>query len=104
MYVRFLKFNTNPRRRSEVEAVSDRAFAIARQQQGFISIHFVISSDESEYGSFSLWEQKDDAETGGGAIRSQLEATLQDLATAPPTIDVYEIYKPGKQLVRRVKY
>lgn len=95
MYARFLKFNTDPSRRSEVEAVADRAFEIAKQQQGFISIHFVISSDENEYGSFSLWESKDDAETGGGAIRSQIGATLQELATAAPTIDVYEIYKPG---------
>ena len=94
MYARILKFNTDPSRRSEVEAVADRAFTIARQQQGFISIHFIISTDESEYGSFSLWESIDDAEKGGGAIRSQLEATLQDLATAPPTLDVYEVYKP----------
>ena len=91
MYARLLKFNTDPSRRSEVEAVADRAFAIAKQQQGFISIHFIISPDESEYGSFSLWESMDDAETGGGAIRAQLEEALQDLATAPPTIDVYEI-------------
>jgi heme-degrading monooxygenase HmoA len=95
MYARLLKFNTDPSRRSEVEAVADRAFAAAKQQQGFISIHFIISTDESEYGSFSLWESMDDAETGGAAIRSQLEETLQDLATAPPTIDVYEIYKPS---------
>ena len=95
MYARLLKFNTDPSRRSEVEAVADRAFAIAKQQQGFISIHFIISPDESEYGSFSLWESMDDAETGGGAIRAQLEETLQDLATAAPTVDVYEIYKPS---------
>ena len=56
--------------------------AIAKQQQGFISIHFIISPDESEYGSFSLWESQDHAETGGGAIRSQLAETLQDLAAA----------------------
>jgi len=95
MYARFLKFNTDPSRRSEVEAVADRAFAIAKQQQGFISIHFVISSDESEYGSFSLWESENDAETGGSAIRSEVAETLQSIATAPPTIDVYEVYKPG---------
>jgi heme-degrading monooxygenase HmoA len=95
MYARFLKFNTDPSRRSEVEAVADRAFAIAKQQQGFISIHFVISSDESEYGSFSLWESENDAETGGSAIRSEVAETLQGIATAPPTIDVYEVYKPG---------
>ncbi len=95
MYARFLKFNTDPSRRSEVEAVADRAFEIAKKQQGFISIHFVISSNESEYGSFSLWESMDEAEAGGDAIRSQIGATLQELATAPPTIDVYEVYKPG---------
>jgi heme-degrading monooxygenase HmoA len=95
MYARFLKFNTDPSRRSEVEALADEAFAIAKKQQGFISIHIVVSSDESEYGSFSLWESKNDAEAGGSAIRSETGVTLQKLASAPPTIDVYEVYKPG---------
>jgi heme-degrading monooxygenase HmoA len=95
MCARFLKFSTDPSKRSEVEAVADKAFAIAKQQQGFISIHFIISSDESTYGSFSLWESKDDAETGGAEIRSQLDAQLREIATAPPSLDVYEIYKPG---------
>ena len=78
MYARLLKFNTDPSRRSEVEAVADRAFEIAKQQQGFISIHFIISSDETEYGSFSLWESMDNAEAGGDTIRSQIGPTLQD--------------------------
>ncbi len=95
MYARLLKFNTDPNRRSEVEALADKVFALAKEQKGFISIHFIISSDESEYGSFSLWESENDAETGGSAIRSEIAEKLQGLATAPPTIDVYEVYKPG---------
>ena len=95
MYARLLKFNTDPNRRSEVEALADRVFALAKEQKGFISIHFIISADESEYGSFSLWESENDAETGGSAIRSEVVETLQGIATAPPTIDVYEVYKPG---------
>lgn len=95
MYARFLKFNTDPSRRPQVEALADSVFEIAKKQQGFISIHFIISSDESEYGSFSLWESENDAEMGGSAIRSETGATLQELAAAPPTIDVYEVYKPG---------
>ena len=95
MYARLLKFNTEPSRRSEVEAVADKACEIAKQQQGFISIHFIISSNASEYGSFSLWESMDDAEAGGDAIRSQIGAKLQELAKAPPSLDVYEVYKPG---------
>ena len=47
MYARFLKFSTDPGKRSEVEALADKAFTIARQQQGFICIHFIISLDES---------------------------------------------------------
>lgn len=95
MYARFLKFNADPSKRSEVEALADRAYAIAKQQQGFISIHFIISSDESEYGSFSLWESNNDAEAGGTAIRSETATTLEELVSTPPMIDVYEVYKPG---------
>ena len=95
MYARFLKFSTDPGKRSEVEALADKAFTIARQQQGFISIHFIISSDESTFGSFSLWESENDADAGGVAIRSQVNATLQQIAIAPPSMDTYEIYKPG---------
>jgi len=95
MYARFLKFNADPSKRSEIEALADSAFAIAKKQQGFISIHFVISSDESEFGSFSLWESENDAEVGGSAIRSGTATTLQGLASTPPMIDIYEVYKPG---------
>ena len=95
MYARLLKFNADPNRRSEVETLADTVFGLAKEQKGFISIHFIISSDESEYGSLSLWESENDAETGGSAIRSETAETLQGIATAPPTIDVYEVYKPG---------
>lgn len=95
MYARYLKFKANPSKRPEVEALADHAFAIAKQQHGFISIHFVISQDESEYGSFSLWESKNDAEAGGTAIRSKTAVTLEELASTPPTIDIFEVYKPG---------
>ena len=95
MYARLLKFNTDPNRRSEVEALADKVLALAKEQKGFISIHFIISSDESEYGSLSLWESENDAETGGSAIRSEIAEKLQGLATAPPTVDIYEVYKPG---------
>ena len=94
MYARYLKFSADPGKRSEVEALADRAFTIAKQQQGFISIHFLISPDESEYGSFSLWESENDAEAGGTAIRSGTATILEELASTHPTIDVYEVYKP----------
>ena len=96
MYARFLRFNTSPGNRSKVEAIADKAFSIARGLPGFISIHFTISDDEGTYGSFSLWESKEQADAGGAEIRSQVSAELEQVATAPPSVDTYEIYKPGE--------
>ena len=95
MYARFFKFQAAPSRRPEVEALADQVFEFAKSQQGFISIHFVITEGETEFGSFSLWESKDDAVAAGESIRSKIGGTLQNLASAPPEVEVYEVYKPG---------
>lgn len=94
MYARLLQFNSDPSKRPEVEAIADMAYTIARQQKGFIGIHFIISPDENRYGSFSLWETREDADTGGETIRGQVSEALQAVATAPPTVETFEVYKP----------
>lgn len=95
MYARFFRFNANPDRRPEIEALADQVFKMAKSLQGFISIHFVIAGDENEFGSFSLWESKDDATAAGESIRSEIGETLQKVASGPPKTNVYEVYKPG---------
>lgn len=96
MYARFLTFKAGSDRRPEVEALADQVFELAKSQQGFISIHFVISQDENEFGSFSLWESKDNAMAAGESIRSEVGEALQNLASETPEIEVYEVYKPGQ--------
>ena len=96
MYARFLTFKAGPDRRPEVEALADQVFEFVKSQQGFISIHFVIAEDENEFGSFSLWESRDDAVAAGESIRSEIGAALENLASEAPKIEVYEVYKPGK--------
>ncbi len=95
MYARVLVLKANPGDRAEVEALADQAFAIMKTQPGFISIHFVISADESTYGSFSLWETEEAANAAGDSVQSRLAGAMQALATAQPTIEVFEVYKPG---------
>jgi len=72
MYVRFLTFKANPRRRSEVEALGDQVFKYVKTLKGFISVHFIISENANEYGSFSLWESRADAIAAGQSIRSKI--------------------------------
>ena len=95
MYARFFTFKADSGQRSEVEALADHVFGFMKSLPGFISVHFVISAEENEYGSFSLWESKDDAKAAGESIRSEIGGKLQNLASEPPAIEVYEVYKPG---------
>lgn len=95
MYARFFTFKAGPDRRPEVEVLANKVFEFVKSQQGFISIHFVINEGQNEFGSFSLWESKDDAVTAGESIRSEIGGTLQNLVSEGPRIEVYEVYKPG---------
>ena len=94
MYARYFTFKTKPGVRSEVEALADQVFGFMKSQQGFVSIHFLISEDETKCGSFSLWESKQDAESAGESVRSKMKEVVEKLAAEPPTQEVFEVYKP----------
>lgn len=95
MYARVLVLKAEPSQRTEVEALSNQAFAIMKTLPGFISVHFVISTEENKYGSFSLWESKETALAAGDSLKSQLAGAMQGLGSAPPTMEVFEVHKPG---------
>ena len=80
--------------RSEVEALADQVFGFIKSLQGFISAHFLISEDAAEYGTFSLWESKQDADSAGESIRSKTREELDKLLVEPPAQRVFEVYKP----------
>lgn len=94
MYARQLVFKANPDRRAEVEKLADQAFGFMKSLKGFISVHFLVSDDEKQYSSLSLWESKGDADTAGAAITEKTAGTLHELVLEPPEIQIYEVYKP----------
>ena len=95
MYARHFSFKAGPDCRSEVEALADHVFGFMKSRQGFVSVHFIISANEDEYGSFSLWESRDDAVAAGEAISSEIGGRLQSIAPEAPGSVIYEVYKPG---------
>lgn len=95
MYARVVVLKAEPSQRAEVEALADQVFAIMKTLPGFISVHFVISADEDKYGSFSLWESQETALAASDSVQSHLTGAMQDLATDQPTLEVFEVYKPG---------
>jgi heme-degrading monooxygenase HmoA len=94
MYARQLVFKASAERRSDIEKLADQAFGFMKSLKGFISVHFLVSEDETQYSSFSLWETKEDAEASGAAITEKTAGTLHELALESPELRVYEIYKP----------
>ena len=94
MYVRYFTFKAKPDVRSEVETLADQVFVFMKSLQGFISVHFVVSEDEAVYGTFSLWESKQEADSAGESLRSRTREALERLAAEPPKQRVFEVYQP----------
>lgn len=94
MYARHFTFKATSSPRPEVEAIADQVFGFMKSLPGFISVHFLVSEDEQEYGTFSLWESKQNAESAGEALRENTKDALARLAVAPSTQQVLEVYKP----------
>ena len=69
-----------------------------RGSEGFQKITFFGDEAAGDYGSFSLWESKEDAEAEAEAIRPQLEQAVSGIAKEPPTRRLFEVYEPKAQI------
>ena len=94
MYARYFAFKAKSGVRSEVEALADQVNVFMRSLQGFITVHFTVSEDETEYRTFSLWESRQDAESAGESLRAKTKGTLEKLAAEPPAYQLFEVYEP----------
>ena len=56
---------------------------------------FVIEDDATgEYGSFSVWESKEDAEAANAVIAPRLQQALTGLLQGPPNRWLFEVLEP----------
>ena len=94
MYARFFTFKSNPENRSAIEKMADEIYAYTKTRPGFISATYVISEDESEYGSFSVWDSQGSGVAAANDIREKTLPILEGLVNAAPVVEFYEVYKP----------
>ena len=98
MYIRLNMFSVGSGQRAAFERLADRFAPIFRAQKGFQSVTFFeADAAAGEYGSFSLWDTREDAEAADRALVPQLhqalaEAGLQVRGT--PTRRIGEGYEP----------
>ncbi len=77
MYVRLNMFSVGSGQRAEFERLADRFAPIFRAQRGFKRVTFVeADAAAGEYGSFSLWDIREDAEAADTALMPQLQQAV----------------------------
>ncbi len=94
MYTTLTMFTTKPGMREIVEKLADGMFSTVSGMKGFKSVTFFADPETDEYGGFSLWESKEDADAAFTVTGPKLEEALNDIGTGPPTRRVFEVYEP----------
>ena len=98
MYIRLNMFSVGNGQRAAFERLADRFAPIFKAQKGFKSVTFFeADAAAGEYGSFSLWDTREDAEAADAALMPQLQqavggAGLQMRGT--PIRGISEGYEP----------
>ena len=80
--------------RSTAEKIADQSLPTLKMLKGFKSVTFFGDVELGEYGSFTLWETKEDAEAAAAVMRPKVEKAVSGIAKAPPTRQFYEVYEP----------
>ena len=90
MYARFSVVSVGAGMRPRMEALAEQLAARFRTMPGFRSVTFVMDEAAGDYGSFSLWDSREDAEAASTAIAPDVARVFRGLLT--PWI--FEVYEP----------
>jgi len=71
-YARLVIFKVGPVKHATIEGLVDEFDALYRAQKGFRHVFIIGDKASGEYGSFSVWESKEDAEAANAVIAPRL--------------------------------
>jgi heme-degrading monooxygenase HmoA len=94
MFARYFSFKSTAENRRAIELLADEIFGYTKSLNGFVSATYLVSNDDTEYGSFTLWQSREDAEAAGASIREKVMPKLEGIVTGPPVSQVMEVYEP----------
>ena len=90
MYARLSVISMGVGTRPRVEELADRLAPRFRSLQGFRGVTFLMDDSTGDYGSFSLWDTREDAEAASAAINPHVARIFKGMLT--PWI--FEVYEP----------
>lgn len=94
MYAQLVMVTLGPEMRSTGEKLAEQFGQALRAQKGFKGVTFFGDVEKGEYGSFTLWETKEDVEAAAKVMAPKLEQAVSGIAKAPPTRQFFEVYEP----------
>jgi heme-degrading monooxygenase HmoA len=94
MYARLVIFEVGAGKHSTIEALVDEFDALYRAQKGFRQVLILGDEASGEYGSFSVWESKEDAEAANAVIAPRLQQALSGLLQGPSERWGFEVLEP----------
>lgn len=94
MYARLTMFTLGPAARAKAEELADAFAPQMRARKGVKSVTFFMDESAGEYGAFTLYETKDDADASVAALDSRLQEVLRGIAKGPPTLRGFDVYEP----------
>ncbi len=94
MYARLVTLALKPGNRSTAEELADKAGAIMKTMPGFEYVSFFRDEATGRYGSFSVWQSKDDAEAVSQATKLHIREMVSDILTEPPSVQIFDVYEP----------
>jgi quinol monooxygenase YgiN len=94
MYARMVIFKLGPGEGSTIRALAEEFHPLYRAQSGFEQLYVLGDEVGGEYGSFSVWESKDDAEAANAVIAPQLQRALAGRLQGPANRWFFEAVEP----------
>jgi heme-degrading monooxygenase HmoA len=94
MYAVLTTFFLNPGMSSVMFERGDQIAELFRSAKGLERIAFFGNDKTGEYGGFSIWESKEEAEEFTNYARPRLREMLKDVIKGPATTKVFFVFEP----------
>jgi heme-degrading monooxygenase HmoA len=94
MYARFATFLLGEGQRADAEATAAQIENVMKDLKGFKSVTFVADESIGEYGIFSVWASKEDADSAGETLNAHFQDALKDDYEPPSTLRMFEVFSP----------
>ena len=96
MYARLLLFNLGPGMQSTVEKAVEGSASVYKPLKGFKSATFLSDDAVGEYGAFSLWESKEDADAAAVTLKARVQEAVGSIIKEPLTFRLFEVLHEAK--------